>query len=91
MSRSSCVASCWATASATIRFALAARGRAWLALHDALGREVARFADGTWEAGEHEVHVALRGAANDPLAPGLHFLRLDAEGSRSSRRLAVVR
>ena len=69
-----------------VRFALPAPGPARVALHDALGREVAVLADGPHAAGAHE--AALDAAA---LAPGVYVVRLAAGGRLLARPVTVVR
>ena len=51
---------------------------------DALGRRVARLADGVWSAGGRDVAVS-------GLAPGVYLAVLDADGRRQSVRFTVVR
>ena len=72
--------------SATVRFELAAPGRAQLALFDALGRRVAVLADGAVGTGEQT--ATLEAGA---LATGVYVLRLQTEAGTASRTLTVVR
>ena len=72
--------------SATVRFELAAPGRAQVALFDALGRRVAVLADGAVGAG---VQTATLDAGG--LATGVYVLRLQTEAGTVSRTLTVVR
>ena len=71
---------------ATVRFELAAPGRARLALFDALGRQVAVLADGAVGTGEQTATVDA-----GRLATGVYVLRLQTERGAASRTLTVVR
>ena len=70
---------------AAVSFRLPSAQRVRLTLHDALGREVARLADGVRAAGPHRV------ATPAGLAPGVYLARLAAGGAVATRTLAVVR
>ena len=70
---------------AALSFRLPSAQRVRLTLHDALGREVARLADGARAAGPHRV------ATPAGLAPGVYLARLAAGGAVATRTLAVVR
>ncbi|MFN8586616.1 MAG: T9SS type A sorting domain-containing protein [Candidatus Eisenbacteria bacterium] len=72
-------------AASTLRFALAAGGRAKLVLYDAQGRVARVLVDGALEAGEHA--VTLKG---DGLAPGLYLARLESPGFAATRRVMIV-
>jgi hypothetical protein len=74
------------TGSATLRFSLAAPGRASLAVFDLLGRHVATLAAGDLAAGPHEVRWDARG-----LATGTYVVRLVAGDAALVRRVTVVR
>jgi outer membrane protein assembly factor BamB len=54
---------------------------------DVQGRWVATLAEGPFEPGRHQVSAPLSGK----LQAGLYFLVLEAEGSRSTRRLLISR
>jgi serine protease AprX len=69
-----------------IAFSLAEAGPARLAVYDLLGREVAVLADGTLEAGAHEVRLDASG-----LATGAYVYRLTAGDQSLVRQLTVVR
>ncbi len=71
---------------ATVRFELAAPGRARLALFDALGRQVAVLVDGGVGTGEQT--ATLEAGA---LSTGVYVLRLQTETDTVSRTLTVVR
>lgn len=75
-----------ARAAVAVGFTLDAPGRVSLTVHDALGREVARLADGAWPAGAH----ALRWDAEGHPA-GAYALRLMSGGAMQSRTVTLVR
>ena len=68
-----------------LRFVLPVAAAARVAVFDARGREVARPAAGTFEAGVHEVSWRPVGAT-----PGVYFARLEAAGSVRTVRLVVL-
>jgi len=74
------------TGATTVRFSLAATGRASLGVYDVLGRHVATLADGDLAAGPHEVAWDARG-----LAAGTYVVRLVAGDAALVRRVTVVR
>ncbi|MEM6327044.1 MAG: DUF4397 domain-containing protein, partial [Bacteroidota bacterium] len=69
---------------ATMAFSLADEGAVRVALYDALGREVAVAAEGTYQAGNHTASVF-------DLASGVYVVRMQAEGATFTQRLTVVR
>jgi hypothetical protein len=73
-------------ASATLRWSMAAAGRATLRVIDVTGREVARPFDATTTAGEHAARWNGAGAA-----PGIYFAELVTPAGRATTRLAIVR
>lgn len=75
-----------------LRFSLpaAAAARARLAVHDAGGRRVRTF-PGPFTAGVNEVAWDGTDDRGRAVRSGLYFCRLDAAGTRLSRRLVVVR
>ena len=72
--------------STTVRYDLPVSGSVVLTVHDALGSEVARLADGRVEAGRHSVSFDAAG-----LPSGTYFLRLHAGGSILTRAISLVR
>ena len=74
------------SAAATVRFTLDRAQTVRVALYDALGREVAVVADGTFGAGTTTARVDA-GA----LPAGVYVLRLQGEGTSVSRQISVVR
>ena len=69
-----------------VRFELAAPGEVSLAVFDAMGRQVATVAEGSFGAASHDVSVDLGG-----LATGVYVLRLEAGGEIATSRLSVIR
>lgn len=51
------------------------------------GREVARVASGLWSSGAHAVDWAGVDRRGAPVAPGVYFVRLTAEGKVETRRV----
>ncbi len=72
------------------RFALPAAGRVRLAVFDVTGRQVAVPADGAFPAGVHTVVWGGGAGAAPPAEPGLYFARIEAGGSRLTRRIVVI-
>lgn len=70
-----------------LRFALPARQRAQLTIHDLAGRLVATLADGEYTAGWHDVAFTRAGGSS----PGVYFARLRVDGRQYVQRLVVVR
>ena len=75
-----------------LRFALPASAvdRAQLSVHDASGRRVRSFR-GPWVAGVNDVAWDGLDDRGRAVSSGLYFYKLDAAGTRLSRRLVVVR
>ena len=72
--------------STTLRFTLETDAEIRLAVLDALGREVALVAEGTYAAGRHEVVFDAT-----HLPSGLYLVRLESEGLIDSRRITLLR
>ncbi len=72
--------------STTLRFSLDTDAEVRLAISDALGREVAVVAEGSFTAGQHE---AVFDAAN--LSSGLYLARLESEGRTISQRITLLK
>ncbi len=75
-----------ARTSATVRFRLAARTRATLAVYDELGRPVAVVADANFEAGVHTTAIDVTS-----LSTGTYLLRLVTTDGTHHRVLHVMR
>ncbi len=71
---------------ATLSFALPEAAEVRLVVYDVLGRAVAKLADGTWEAGRHQVALDGRG-----LAGGTYLVRLEAGGQVATQRLTLLK
>jgi len=72
--------------STTLRFTLETDAEIRLAVLDALGREVALVAEGTYAAGRHE---AIFDAEHLP--SGLYLVRLESEGRVDSQRITLLK
>jgi hypothetical protein len=70
-------------------FALPRAAHLRLSVLDVQGREVAVLAEGTYEAGRHQ--VAWDGPAAGRVGPGLYFVRLSVAGRSLVRRTVVTR
>lgn len=75
---------------ATLRFSLSRAGAVRLAVHDVSGRRVRTLIAGHRAAGAQEARWDLRGADGAPVAAGLYFVRLEAEGLTLGKRLVVT-
>ncbi len=69
-----------------IRFSLSEAGAVKLSVFDRTGREVARLAEGPFDAGTHQVR--FRAAA---LPSGVFFLRIESGGFRASRKMVYLK
>ncbi len=69
-----------------LRFALAAPGRARLAVYDVAGRLIRVLRDGTLPAGNHAAAWDGRGSGG-PVAGGIYFVRLEAAGRSETARV----
>ena len=75
---------------ALIRYALPRGLRTSLAIYDAAGRRVRSLVDGPVPAGEHRVRWNARDDAGLRLAPGVYFVRLQADRVTRTRPVAVL-
>ena len=71
---------------ARLTYRLAEPGAVTLTVHDVLGREVARLAEGVMAAGEHEATFDASG-----LAAGFYIARIVSGGEAAMRRMTLVR
>ncbi len=76
-----------ARTSTTLKFAMPARGRVCLSVHDVAGRRIATLANGEFPAGDHAVTWDLRDAHGRRVPPGLVFVRLVTPSGASVRRV----
>ena len=72
--------------SGKVSFGLTEPGQVTVELYDALGRRVARVAEGSYGAGRHDVPVSV-----SALPTGLYVVRVMAEETVRTARLTVVR
>jgi hypothetical protein len=75
----------------TLTFELPDAQAVHLAVYDARGREVAVLARGQHPAGRHAVTWEGRDGAGRPMPAGIYFARLDSDGQRETRKLALVK
>jgi len=75
---------------AQISYTLAQATRVKLDVLDLQGRLVTTVFEGQRPAGPQVEHWDLRGAAGEPAAPGLYWVRLDLGGRRLLTRLSVI-
>jgi hypothetical protein len=73
-----------------IRYDLPVEARVRLSVLDLQGRRVASLDEGTRSAGRHSATWSGSGAGGNA-RPGLYFVRLDALGVSTVRRLVLVR
>ncbi len=76
---------------ATIAFALARAGAAELTLYSVDGRRVRTLASGPRAPGIHRIAWNGDDDARRPLAPGVYWARLEADGLRFTRRVVLLR
>jgi len=74
-----------------ISFSLPSAGAAHVALFDVTGRRVRTLVDGEHAAGVHQVRWDARDEQGAPVAAGLYYVRLQADGRTQTHRIAVVR
>ena len=77
-------------AGCNLSYSLAREGRVTLVAFDALGRAVRHLADGTQQAGPHQLVWDLRDDGGAVLPPGLYLVRLTAGGASFTRRVIRV-
>lgn len=75
----------------TIRFTLARRTRASLAVYDARGAFVAGLAEGVFDAGPHDVRWNGVDADGRAVASGVYFYRLQSDGVDLSRKMLLLK
>ena len=80
-----------ATPRTALVYALPARGRVLLEIHDASGRRVATLVDGVREPGRHVASWDGRDAAGSQAAAGVYFARLAADEEVLSAKLVLAR
>jgi hypothetical protein len=75
----------------TVRFSLPGAGNAVLDLYAADGARVRRLAEGSFDAGHHEVFWDGRDDQGRGVASGTYLLRLTAGNTQQARKLALIR
>jgi hypothetical protein len=77
--------------SVTIPFVLAGPQRVRLTVFDSAGRRVKVIADRSFSEGSHRVTWTGMDHAGRPASSGIYFIRLEAGGISSSKKVALVR
>jgi hypothetical protein len=77
--------------STTIEWELARDSGVRLAVYDVTGRRVAELANGRRRAGTHSVRWNGTDAAGHPVASGVYFAVMEADGAKASKRLVLTR
>jgi hypothetical protein len=75
----------------TLSYSLSRNSRVQLAIYDVAGRLARILVSGPQSAGEHRVEWDLRDGGGKRVGPGLHFVRLLADGQRRDARLVTTR
>ena len=75
---------------ATIRFSLRTAGPVELDLYSVTGQRVRQLASGAFPAGEHAVKWDGTDEAGRPVATGVYFVKLGANGLSSTRKVVVT-
>jgi len=70
----------------TLNFSLPRSAYAMLAVYDLSGREVARVAEGRFEAGQHMLTIDA-----SELATGVYLLQLESNGRTASQKIVLVK
>jgi subtilisin family serine protease len=74
-----------------VSFSLDARSRVTLSVYDVAGKLVSRLVNGELPAGEHSVLWNGRDGGGRPVASGVYFLRLEADGRWAVRKVALIK
>lgn len=76
--------------STALRFYLPREERITVGIHDVEGRAVSKIADGVWAPGTHQ--IAWDGRSGDrTAAPGIYFVRLEADGYSAVKKVVRLR
>ncbi len=76
----------------TIRFSVAHEGaHVSLRVYDVAGKLVRELVNGTTPAGEHEARWDGRNASGVPVASGVYFSRMEADGWAASRKMVLLK
>ena len=73
-----------------LRFSLRNPGKAELAVYSVTGRLVTKVAAGWFAAGDHSIPWNRTTATGEPLATGVYFLRLQADGQSHTQKLTLA-
>jgi hypothetical protein len=79
------------TSNTNVDFLLQNSGRALVAVYDVLGRRVATLADESFDAGTHVVTWDGTGTQGEALPSGMYFVKLDAAGTSSVRKVLLAK
>lgn len=74
----------------TIRYAIPQRGAVRLGLYSLTGQRVRMLVDGVVEAGSNTIRWDGRGENGRALAPGAYFMKLEAGGRQSGKKVVLV-
>lgn len=77
--------------STTVRFELPHESRVTVAVYDVGGRRVAVLAEGSYGPGEHEAIWLGRDASGAPVASGVYFCRMEAEGFVGTVKMTLLK
>ncbi len=75
----------------TMRFGIPWRTHVGLVVYDLAGRHVKTLVDGMKEPGWYEIRWDGRNRRGDRVASGVYFCRLEAGGSKASRKVVVLK
>ena len=73
-----------------LRFSLRNPGKAELAVYSVTGRLVTKVAAGWFAAGDHSIPWNRKTSTGEPLATGVYFLRLQADGQSHTQKLTLA-
>lgn len=79
------------TSITNVEFLLQNSGPAFVAVYDVLGRRIATLADESFAAGPHVVTWDGTGAQGEALPSGMYFVRLDAAGTSSVKKVLLAK
>ncbi len=74
-----------------IHYALSVKSEISLVVYDILGRKVTTLAQGAFDAGEYVARWDGRNSDGSPVASGMYFYRLTANGKALSRKMTLLK
>jgi hypothetical protein len=74
-----------------VSFSLSERTEVLLVVYNILGERVKTLLNGEVEAGIHSIHWDGRDEAGDPVATGVYFYRLKADGFDQTRKMVLMK